>query len=94
MKRIYIAKIKWVSSYDGGRKRPPSEGVRYCPIVMFDEKDNCRWSIDFICPNFEITNLIRFTFLSDDAPMDKIKIGFEYYLYEGNKKVAQINVIS
>ena len=75
-------------------EKKEAQKVTIYTIVMFDEKDNCRWSIDFICPNFEITNLIRFTFLSDDAPMDKIKIGCEYYLYEGNKKVAQINVIS
>ncbi len=69
MNKDFISQIDWISYEEGGRKKIPSEGVRYCPLIRigraigYDE-----WSIDFICPDFEETNLIKFRFLVDDAP--------------------------
>ena len=59
MKQILIAKIKWISRDEGGRTTIPLEGTRYCTIIDI-ESDVERWSIDFICPNFESVDVIEF----------------------------------
>ena len=92
MKTYYISKIEWVSFEKGGRRVIPSKGTRYCPIIMLDDEEGKKWSIDFICPDFNKTNLIEFSFLVDDAPTEKIIINKTYDLYEGNKIVAKLYI--
>lgn len=90
MKTYFTARIKWFNAKDGGRIKYPAMGARYCPILDIETKE--KWSIDFICPDFEETNIIYFSFLVDGAPIDRIELGKKYYLYEGDRRVAMIVV--
>ena len=91
MKAYFISKIEWVSFEKGGRRVIPPKGTRYCPIIMLDGEEGKKWSIDFICPDFNETDLIEFSFLvDDDAPTEKIIPKKTYDLFEGNKKVARL----
>lgn len=87
----YLAKISWFSE-EGGRKKTPKEGMRYCPIIDIITEKN-KWSIDFICPDFKRTDMIEFTFLAADAPEKTININEKYYLYEGDRKVAEVIIV-
>ncbi len=90
MKIYFFSKIEWVSVEKGGRNNISLKGTRYCPIIMIDDEEGKKWSIDFVCPDFSETDLIEFSFLVDDAPTEKIIIKKTYDLYEGNKKVAKL----
>ncbi len=94
MKKYFVAQIYWIPYEQGGRKKAPLEGTRYSPLIQFLQ-ETCfeEWSIDFICPNFEKTNIIEFKFLADDAPYEILQINMIYGIYEGSKKVAQIKII-
>lgn len=90
MKTYFIAGIKWFNAREGGRTKKPAMGARYCPILDIETKE--KWSIDFICPDFEKTNIIRFSFLVDEVPIDRIEFSKQYFLYEGDRRVAMIVV--
>ncbi len=92
MKSYYIAKIEWVSFEKGGRRVIPPIGTRYCPLIMLDDEKEKKWSIDFVCPDFNKTDLIEFSFLVDGAPTEKIILKKTYDLYEGKKKVAKLYI--
>lgn len=94
MKKYFSAKIKWISLEDGGRKKIPPEGTRYCPIIKIDNQSVYEdWSIDFTCPNWTLYDTVKFCFLIEDAPVGMIRVGSSYNLYEGKKKVAVIKII-
>lgn len=38
MKKVVKAQITWITHENGGRKNPPLQGTRYCPII-FDAMD-------------------------------------------------------
>ena len=94
MKKGFKAKINWMMHKDGGRKNLPSQGTRYCPLIQINsgEKQSV-WSIDFVCPNFKETNIISFTFLVEDAPDELLESNKIYNIYEGAKKVAELEII-
>ena len=94
MKDFFTARIEWISYGNGGRRKIPPQGTRYCPLIQLYEKEQCvEWSIDFNCPNFSETDLVIFRFLVEDAPTNLIELGEEYIVCEGSKKVAKIQVI-
>lgn len=94
MKKYFISQIDWIPYEEGGRKKVPPEGVRYCPLIRINGLVGYEeWSIDFICPNFEKTNIIKFQFLVEDAPCELIEKNMNYNIYEGNRKVAKIKII-
>lgn len=91
MERYYVANLEWISSDKGGRKSIPREGTRYCPLVRIcKDEGSVDWSIDFVCPDFSITNNKKFKFLVNNAPDNLIEKNIEYGLYEGNKHVAEL----
>ena len=95
MKKYFFSQIEWLDFSEGGRKVIPEEGARYGPLIELDDyelESESRWSVVFVCPNFDKTNKIIFSFLVDDAPDYKIEIGHSYGLYEGKKKVATVVV--
>lgn len=95
MKKYFTAYIEWIAYENGGRRCIPPQGIRYCPLIQLYENESCvEWSIDFICPNFNETNLIDFVFLAKEAPVNLVELYKEYNIYEGAKKVAKIQVIS
>lgn len=94
MEKIFTANIEWVSYEEGGRKKKPREGTRYCPLIRMNKEYNFEeWSIDFICPNFDITDVINFKFLTDKAPSYLIENGSIYGIFEGYRKVAKVKII-
>lgn len=94
MKKYFICQIDWISYEEGGRKKIPSKGVRYCPLIRINGAVSYEeWSIDFICPDFKETDLIKFQFLVDDAPCELIEKNMDYNIYEGNRKVARLKII-
>ncbi len=95
MNKYFFSEINWISVKEGGREKIPPEGTRYCPLIQLDNQMNTKaWSIDFICPDFGKTNIIKFKFLVDNAPYEVLKINGIYNIYEGSKRVAQIKIIS
>lgn len=92
MKTYFTSIIEWVDLEKGGRKKIPPKGTRYCPIIQLNDKERTKWSIEFICPDFFKTDVIEFTFLVDNAPIEQIMINKTYNLYEGNKMVASLYV--
>lgn len=94
MKKFFGANIKWISAEKGGRKNIPKEGTRYCPLIRINSVDSyVEWSIDMICPDFEKSSQIIFSFLVDTAPSEMVKKGDIYELFEGAKKVAQVKIL-
>lgn len=91
MKKNFCATIVWKTFEQGGRKNVPPEGTRYCPLIKLNENE--LWSVDFICPDYSKCNIINFSMLSNDAPIELIVKGKIYNLYEGQKLVASICVI-
>ena len=95
MKNSFVARIKWITFENGGRSTVIPQGVRYCPIIKIsDDKVAGDWSIDFISPDFNETDIIEFRFLSNYAPEELLKCGKIYGLFEGSKKVAVIKILS
>lgn len=89
MAKVFEASLEWVPENLGGRKMIPSFGTRYNPLIRIDgAKSALDWSIDFICPQEKEQVDIQFSFVSEQAPMDMLKKGGSYGIYEGNKKVA------
>lgn len=95
MKSGFTAHIEWIAYENGGRRSVPPKGTRYCPLIRLCENERCvEWSIDFICPDFSETNLVDFSFLVKEAPINLVELDREYDVFEGAKKVAKIRVIS
>lgn len=95
MKSDFNARIEWISYENGGRRCVPPQGTRYCPLIRLYEKERCvEWSINFVCPDFNETDLIDFAFLAKEAPIDLVELNKEYDIFEGAKKVAKIRVIA
>lgn len=93
MKKMFLSKIKWIAYENGGRRMIPPKNTRYSPIMRIDAHTNQDWSIEFICPDFNGTDMINFCFLSEDAPYNKVTCNVWYNVYEGNKKVAEIKIV-
>lgn len=94
MKKHFAATINWISYEKGGRKKALKEGARYCPLIrIVHGADYEEWSIDFICPDFTKTKVIDFTFLADAVPSHMLEKNTSYGIYEGSKKVAEIEII-
>lgn len=94
MKKYFISQIDWIPNEEGGRKKIPPEGTRYCPLIRINEAlGNTDWSIEFFCPGIEERMVIKFNFISEKAPMSFLIKNKKYELFEGNKKVAEIKII-
>lgn len=91
MKKIFEAKIFWLSEAQGGRKDIPF-GDKYAPIIKITKppyESNDFWSVFVInkmvlCENETLSNI---EYLSDAAP-DNLSVGVEFMLFEGRKTVA------
>ena len=95
-----VIKINWVSKQEGGRASLPS-GKRYITVSRFQEDlENWRqeaWSmvLEFDIPPIKQGNsgFARAYFLVDEAPIERLKQGCRFELYEGKKKVAIAQVL-
>ena len=92
MDKVFTATIFWKTHEEGGRRGIPPEGTRYAPLIKIGEIMD--WSIFFICPDFEKTNIIEFCFASEAAPDELICDHKDYGIYEGEKQVATVHIES
>lgn len=97
MKRIVIAEVKWISKELGGRSNLPPTCGKYCPIIRFDDIacSKSEWSAEILCTEMDhnLNSIIELTYLMDEAPFEKLKLGSTFKLYEGAKLVAEGKII-
>ncbi len=100
MSKSVRARVHWVSSEEGGRLSVPSS-KRYATVARFAEDANSwlreAWSIvlefDESPSGSRNPCLARARFLVEEAPVDRLKPGRTFELYEGSKKVAVVEVL-
>lgn len=100
MGKSIFAKVHWVSPEEGGRTALPT-GKKYATISRFPEDAGTwlqeGWSIvlEFDDPPSAQGNpsIARARFLAEQAPVDRLKAGRAFELYEGKKKVAIVEIV-
>ena len=100
MNKPILAKVHWIPSEEGGRTSLPT-GKRYATVSRFAEYASAwlqeAWSIvlEFDEPPSAQGNpsIARAWFLAEKAPVDRLKPGRAFELYEGKKKVARVQVV-
>jgi hypothetical protein len=91
------AVIEWIAKEEGGRREPPSGDAPtpYTSVVRFTDEPwpaHDAWSLivkkvrDWSPP---IRWLAEVSFLVEEAPVDSLREGREFELYEGKKCVAR-----
>lgn len=93
-------KVYWVSSQAGGRDKLFS-GSRYSTVALFPEDvekwPDEAWSvvIEFEAPPSEQGNPSNgvVSFLADEAPIDRLRSGQVFELFEGSHMTAIVEVI-
>jgi hypothetical protein len=95
-----VAKVQWVAPEEDGRTFLPT-GKRYATIARFPEDTGTwlqeAWSIvlEFDQPPAAQGNpsMAKAWFLAGQAPVDRLKPGRAFELYEGKKKVATVEIV-
>lgn len=94
MKEYYKGILTWIPYNQGGRKKAPPLGTRYCPQILLDNSEPYElWSVDFLCMEEENQMDIVFSFLGENAPHHALKENEQYFLCEGRKKVAVVKIL-
>lgn len=97
--KVFVAKIYWISSNQGGRKQGiPLHNEKYCPVVAVDGKRVFSGSsYGLLCYSFEKigdgVSLSYIRFLNTKDAPDVLYVGSKIELYEGGKKVANGEII-
>jgi len=92
-KTIAKAQIDWILKENGGRKNILPVGMRYCPIIVFENEQSSSslWSAEVY--NTEINtrqSIADVSYLSEDAPHHIFEqTGRKFFLYEGQSVVAE-----
>jgi len=86
----YIAEMTWLKPEEGGRKNEiPFNTNQYGPQIKFDGLQGL-WSL-IVC-NYqkleEFKTLAKVCYLNKEGAPNNLRIGLEFELYEGFKKVA------
>ena len=100
MSKSVLAKVYWVPPEKGGRMALPA-GKQYTTVSCFKEDAESwsqeAWSIvlEFEEPPSEqgSPSVAWARFLVDSAPVDRLKPGCAFDLYEGIKRVASVEII-
>ena len=92
MKKIVKANVEWTDIENGGRKHILPVGMRYCPHIVFEaeQKGDTVWSAEIY--NTEIngrTSTADLSYLLDNAPFHLLETGRKFFLYEGQRVVAE-----
>ncbi|MDR2167270.1 MAG: hypothetical protein LBE35_05400 [Clostridiales bacterium] len=91
MKKTVEARINWALVEDGGRKTILPIGMRYCPILVFDgeQSDESLWTATVYNTKIDDRQSIaEVSYLADDAPYQLLESGRRFFLYEGQRIVA------
>ena len=95
-----VANVHLVPQEEGGRPSLPA-GKRYATISRFQE-DTGTWLQEAWCIVLEFDeppatqgnpSMARARFLAEKAPVDRLKPGRAFELYEGAKKVATVEIV-
>ena len=91
MKKTVKANIYWTSVDKGGRKHILPIGMRYCPIIVFDEQPgDTLWSAEIYNTLVEgMKSFADLSYLVEDAPYYLLESGSKFLLYEGHNVVAE-----
>lgn len=90
--------VTWIPPEQGGRSAPPS-GPRYISVARFDEDgenwQKAAWSVVL---EFERNQglqrcLAEVRFLSQGGPIERLKSGRSFALFEGPKYVADVRLL-
>ena len=100
MSKAVLAKVHWVAPEQGGRMALPT-GKQYATVSRFHEDAETwlqeAWSIvlEFDEPPVKQGNpsVARARFLVGSAPVDRLRPGCTFGLYEGTKHVATVEII-
>jgi hypothetical protein len=100
MGKSVFTKVHWVPPEEGGRTSLPI-GKKYSTIARFPEDTGTwlqeAWSIvlEFDEPPSAQGNpsMAKARFLAGKAPVDRLKPGRAFELYEGKKKVAMVEIV-
>ena len=92
MKKSVKANVEWLALEEGGRRNILPVGMRYCPHIVFEaeQKGDTVWSAEIY--NTEIngrTSTADVSYLFDNAPFHLLEAGKKFFLYEGQKMVAE-----
>jgi len=92
MSKTVRAQIIWTSVEDGGRKTILPVGMRYCPILVFDDEQcgDTLWSAAVY--NKEINKrqtIADISYMADDAPHQLLQSGKKFFLFEGQQVVGE-----
>jgi len=92
MKKFVKAEINWAPPEQGGRKHILPIGMRYCPIIVFESEHSGEtlWSAELY--NTVINgrmSIADVSYLVDDAPYHLLQPGRKFFLYEGQRVIAQ-----
>ncbi|MCF8246480.1 MAG: hypothetical protein K9J37_10635 [Saprospiraceae bacterium] len=101
MKKVFV-KITWKSAELGGRRAAP-EGASYVAVIRFKGQSEADWKknawslrLEFLDTeeNKRSNTCYAFAgFLSDTAPSELLTPDAEFELYEGNRSVAEVQVL-
>jgi hypothetical protein len=93
MKKVVRAEIKWFAPENGGRKSVMPIGMRYCPIIVFDDYQTggTLWSAEVYNTKIEgWSSEAEITYLRNDgAPFHLLEKGNRFALYEGQRVIAE-----
>jgi len=100
MSKSVVAKVYWLSPEEGGRTSLPA-GKRYTTVSRFEEDTGAwlqeAWSIvlefDEAPTDQGNPSMAKVRFLVEKAPVDRLRPGRAFALYEGKKKVATVEII-
>jgi len=92
MKKVVQAKICWATVEEGGKKNIMPIGMRYCPIIVFESEQSGQtlWSAEIYNTSIEgRTSIADISYLVNDAPFHLLQSGNLFFLYEGQRVVAE-----
>lgn len=90
--------VTWIPVEHGGRRTPPS-GTHYITVARFDEDGDSwqkvAWSVILeFEPNQGLpVHFAEARFLSPDGPVERLKSGHSFALFEGTKHVADVRLL-
>ena len=93
------ARVTWVPAGSGGRSAAPGAG-RYIAVARFDDPradwSNAAWSVvlELHGPaDADAVSVADARFLVPEAPHDLMRPGNHFELFEGNRRVAEVDLI-
>jgi len=92
MKKTMKAVIHWMPPEEGGRKAVIPVGMRYCPMLVFENEQpgDSQWSAEVYNNVVDgRTSSADVSYLMEDAPMYLLQPGKKFMLYEGQRVVAE-----